>query len=123
MLLQKMKDVNWINRPSEDGDGDVQIGPQTDIVQSKVQKPGMAAGGMPGAQPPAPGPINPQAINSLTDQAMAQEPEPMQKPPTQNPYGAKMQHLATMGKIQNMKYPELKKKKTLAGDDNGLGIY
>lgn len=123
LLLQKMRNVDWVNRPSEDGQGDIPIGPQTDIVKPREVQGGK--GNPPGGPvPPTPNqPLNPQALDSLTSEAMANSPELAQKPPTSNPYGSKMQHLATMGKIQNMKYPGLKPKKTLAGDDDGLGIY
>lgn len=133
MLLKKMQDVDWVTRPSEDQQGDVQVGPQTDIVKPRDTtppgQPGMPPGmpGMPGAQPPPPptGPVNPQALDSLTNEALAESPEaPMQpQPAAPKPYGSKMQHLATMGKLQNKKYPELKPQKTLAGgDDYGLGV-
>lgn len=126
-LLRRMQSVAWVSRPSQDGQGDVQIGPQTDIVKSRVQPQGAAGGGAPEAPPPA-GPLNPEAIDSMTSQAMAESPEqsmaptPAAAPP--KPYGGKMQHLATMGKLQEKKYPELKPMKSLAGEDeNGFGLY
>ncbi len=126
MLLKKMQDVDWVTRPSEDQQGDVQVGPQTDIVKPRETQPPPGMPGMPGMPtPPSPNaPVKPQALDSLTNQAMAENPEqPMTPAPEQKPYGAKMQHLATMGKMQNKKYPELKPQKTLAGgDDYGLGI-
>jgi hypothetical protein len=124
-LLQKMKSVAWVNRPSQDGQGDIPIGPQTDIVKSRVNPQG-APGGAPEGAPPA-GPIQPQALDAMTSQAMAENPEDgMQAPPAAAPpapYGGKMQHLATMGKLREKKYPELKPMKGLAGESgNGFGI-
>lgn len=122
LLLDKLEDVNWVTRPSEDEAGDEQVGPQTDIVKSEVSPVG-SKGTETTPQEQSNQPINPQALNSVASDIRASTPEPsLQQEEKKSPYGQKLRHLATMGKLQNMQYPTLKPKKTLAGGDYGSGI-
>lgn len=125
LLLKKMQDVNWVTRPSDDTEGQESVGPQTDIVKSDVS-PVDLPGQTPLGQPPQPPkPISPQALDSVAGDIRASQPEAGYAPTeaTKPAYGRKMDQLATMGKLQNLKYPELKPKKTLAGGGYGSGIF
>ena len=64
MLLKKMQDVDWVTRPSEDQQGDVPVGPQTDIVKPRETQPPPGMPGIPGMPtPPSPNaPVKPQAL-------------------------------------------------------------
>ncbi len=124
LLLNKMRDANWVTRPSEDAEGQESVGPQTDIVKSEVSPGGMGAEAT-GQSPQPTKPINPQALTSVADTIQASEPEQSYTAPKigETPMSKKRDKLATMGKLQTMKYPELAPKKTLAGGGYGSGIF